>query len=421
MSYIIETEEQAQQFIDKNYKSAFIKVISANSNFHPALNNLSLVYIKPYNEKGFITSHSHNEAFSLCKTLIDRILDSIGTIYSINKKELFYYFSTKYNDKIVDLNFNNEILKLDFNSDIYSFYYNRYPSLKYTNKVIPILKHYEYCELLYEKVKHLIGETPVSLYNNKASLLFYEIESQGIKVEVDKLDNFFKLNNKDYSVKGDKIYTNYNLYTLTKRPANSFNNINFLALNKTNGCKKIFIPENDVFVELDISAYHPTIISHLIDYDFKGENIHEHFAKLYNVDYKEAKELTFKQIYGNIFPKYKNLEFFRKVQEFINKSWSTFQKQNKYITDSGLEFKGDLSDSKLFNYIIQEKETSLNLEFIEKIIELLRGKKSKLILYVFDSFLIDFAEEEKELIKDIEKLFKDKKFDVKIKYKNNLD
>ena len=46
---------------------------------------------------------------------------------------------------------------------------------------------------------------------------------------------------------------------------------------------------------------------------------------MYNVDYKTAKELTFKQLYGGIFDEYKDLPFFKLVKEYTDKLWEKFQ------------------------------------------------------------------------------------------------
>ena len=44
--------------------------------------------------------------------------------------------------------------------------------------------------------------------------------------------------------------------------------INFAALNKNDGERKCYIPENDMFVEYDIQGYHPRLIGEMIN--FKG-------------------------------------------------------------------------------------------------------------------------------------------------------
>ena len=50
------------------------------------------------------------------------------------------------------------------------------------------------------------------------------------------------------------------------------------------------------------------------------------FAEMYGVDYKKAKELTFKQLYGGVFDQYKDLEFFKKVQVYTDDLWDSFSR-----------------------------------------------------------------------------------------------
>lgn len=418
MFYIIETPQQVNSFLDKGIKSAFVQIIPLNDNVHPILGDISLLYIKPYIGKGFIVTHTHSEALSLNITHINAILDSLNEVYVIDKKQFLHFFDIKEHKHIYDLKLIDKNIQSS-NKVVDHFYKKQGNNLK-INTIIPLTKHYERCEELFNSVKHLIGEKPNLLYNNFGVEVFKNIEKEGIEIN-SNFYSYFKLDNPSFSIKNDLIYTNYNLYTTTRRPSNSFNNVNFAALNKNSGCKRSFIPKNDVFYELDISSYHPSLIAQLINYDFKGENIHDHFAKLYGVSYDEAKELTFKQIYGNIFPKYKKLEYFVKVQEFIDEIWTVYLDEEKYTTLSGVEFKGDLTNNKLFNYIIQELETSLNIYFIREIQKILENKKSKLVLYTYDSFTIDLADEERYLVYEINELFIKKNLQTKIKEKTNLE
>jgi hypothetical protein len=64
----------------------------------------------------------------------------------------------------------------------------------------------------------------------------------------------------------------------------------------------------------------------LINYTFDSGDIHKSFAKMYGVDYQKAKELTFKQLYGGVFKQYKNLEFFAKIQKYIDQLWYFLKK-----------------------------------------------------------------------------------------------
>ena len=179
-------------------------------------------------------------------------------------------------------------------------------------------------------------------------------------------------------------------------------------------------------VEIDISAYHPTLAASLIHYTFDSEDIHKSFAKMYGVDYKKAKELTFKQLYGGVFKEYRNLEFFVKIQKYVDQLWYFFWK-NGYIECpiSKHKFKKDKLDNmnpqKLFNYLLQNLETSTNVCILWDIIKLLKGKKTKLVLYTYDAFLFDVCKREKEDIKDILKIFEKYKLKVKIKHGDSYD
>ena len=73
-----------------------------------------------------------------------------------------------------------------------------------------------------------------------------------ILIKQDKFEKFFEPQHEEYSICNNIIYTRYNLYTTTRRPSNTFNSINFAALNKDNKCRETFIPQNDKFVEIDI-------------------------------------------------------------------------------------------------------------------------------------------------------------------------
>ena len=145
----------------------------------------------------------------------------------------------------------------------------------------------------------------------------------GIQIQPERFKEYF------YDEAGPKVYTQYNLKTTTTRPSNKFKGVNYAALNKETGCRKAFIPSNDSFYEIDISAYHPSLSCRLVDYNFPTVDIHAHMAKLYGVSYGKSKELTFKQLYGGVFDNYRHLEFFQKIEEYVGKTWSKFQSEGK--------------------------------------------------------------------------------------------
>jgi hypothetical protein len=212
---------------------------------------------------------------------------------------------------------------------IIDIFHRQQPNKTDINKIIPLVKHYEVCENIYNQLESILKSPKpeyVKFYN-KGSLAFLGIEKNGIRVKTERFNKYYELNNDLYSLNNDVVYTHYNLNTTTRRPSNSFNGINFAALNKDNHSRSSFIPKNNEFIEIDISAYHPTLAGRLINYTFDDPDIHNHFAKMYGVSYSEAKELTFKQLYGGIFKEYQHLEFFQQIHSYVTKQWELFNEQ----------------------------------------------------------------------------------------------
>jgi hypothetical protein len=209
------------------------------------------------------------------------------------------------------------------------------------------------------------------------------------------------------------------LATTTRRPSNSFNGVNFAAINKDDGARRSYISSHG-FIEFDISAYHPTIVGRLLAYDFGVLDVHQAFADLYQTSYQEAKEITFKQLYGGVFKEYEHLEFFQKVKEFVARNWEAFNNSGKVIVPiSGYCFEKDklenMNPQKLFNYMLQNIESAINTRILMDIHKLLRGKKTKIVLYTYDSFLFELGDGEEDIEIEINKTFEKYKLITKTK------
>jgi hypothetical protein len=258
---------------------------------------------------------------------------------------------------------------------------------------LPIIKQYS------------LVDTTFQFNNFRTANVFYNIEKNGIKVDKNCFIDYYngKLINPQFSLSRSKIYTQYNLYTTTSRPSNTFNSINFAALHKDDGERACFKPENDKFIELDFQGYHPRLIGEMVNWHFpKDRNTYEMLGQLLGVTQQEAKELTFRQLYGGVWSEYQNKHFFKDVDMFIDNMWDTYQYGGRYTTENKI-FKSDadITKNKLFNYIVQSKETSTNVELLELIFDKLKDKKTKLVLYTYDAFLFDYSNEDKGLIQEI--------------------
>ena len=420
MYWLVETEEQISYLINRGFKEAYMEVIPVSHIKHPAINDVSLVYYRPTNDsKGYMICVDHSEGLSVSKTRVNELLEQTKKLWTLDKKDTLFYFPIK---SLLDVNLISPPY-IQEPTATHTILAQRYSSKQDLNRIVPIVKHYERSETTYNAVKHKFDEVLLphfEFYNTWATIAFFGIEKNGIKIDKDEFEKHFQRTPTE-----EFVYTSYNLKTLTTRPSNKYDGINYAALNKENGCRKSFIPHNDVFVEYDISAYHPTLSGQLVGFDFGDDDIHKSFASMYGVDYAKAKELTFKQLYGGVFKEYEHLEYFKKIKVYIDKLWNAFT-ENGWIESpiSGYQFNEDKLDNmnpqKLFNYILQNLETATNVRILMELHRLLRGKNSKIVLYTYDSFLFDLDKSE-NLEKEIEKVFKKYKVNVKSSYGSNYD
>jgi hypothetical protein len=436
--YIVETKQQLQRL--HSQEECYINVISLSNNYHPILSEVSLIYYKVKNQKGTIFPVSHSEGFSLDLQLIKDFILKHKIIYVLDKKQTAHLLGEEFlNKKVLDINLlslstsNTPPYIQDLETNIHTHFYQKYGDWKNVNSLIPIPKHYETQEKIYEKIiSFLDSKLNNSYYNNYYIGVFYGIEKQGIALDTHVFNMNFKPKNTKFNIKDNKIYTQYNLYNFTSRPTNSFNNINFAALPKHGEARSAIIPQNDILFEFDYEAYHPRILAKLIGYEFGKESVHEYLGKMYfktdnltQEQYQQSKELTFKQLYGGVFPQYKDIPFFQKVAQYTDEIWEIYKTKGYLELIGGRKLFNieNPTPQKLLNYKLQSGETFYNVHSIKKLQEYLVTKKSNITLYTYDSILIDYSREDgKETLKEIKSLLESTfKFKVKAKYGTNYN
>jgi hypothetical protein len=380
---IVENKEQLVDFI-KGYNSedSIIIPIFCDDNKHPVETEVSLLYIQLMSGKEFILPFNHSETLDIDIP----VLKSKFRKYTYDRKKLNHFIKL---DNVIDVNFLhymavNEPLHIEeIDTNAHHFFNMMYYKKKNINTIIPVLKHLEYCREL-------------------ATLLRDTIEKYGQYVNVsynnDVLDDLTHIEHNGLQTTNDVVYSEYNPYTSTGRPSNRFGGINFAALNKSDGSRKLFISrfENGMLVEFDFDGYHLRLIADKVGYEFPEGSVHEHMAKLYGVDYDEAKGLSFQYLYGYIPDEIKkNNEYFNKVSDYINILWDDYKSKEFIVSDiyNKKIYRKNLTEmnaNKLFNYTIQLMETENNMKTLSELIPKMKDYKSKLILYSYDSFLFDF-------------------------------
>jgi len=414
MFYII---ERSDQLFSQSFNNCFIKFISKNDNYHPSLTSLSLIYVRPLDgKKGYILCLDHNESFSIPQTeVINWLLNNTGKLWILNKKEALHWVYPLV-DKLYDAHLLEfiDLTEISGNNCINHYYRNNI-NLSNINCLIPISKHYEECEKIFQATlpiiqKYTPSNTQFQFQNFNTVNVFYNIEKNGIKVDKNCFIDCYgdDLKYPEFSLFKGRIYSSYNLNTTTSRPSNTYNTINFAALNKTNGERLCYRPNNDSFIEIDIQGYHPRLIGELVGFEFpKDRNTYDYLGELLNVSQQEAKELTFKQLYGGIWSEYRNKPFFKDVIKYIDNLWDTYQYSGYYETKNKIfVYDKTMTINKLFNYVIQSYETSTNVQLLELILNHLKDKKTKLVLYTYDAFLFDYNKEDINLIQEIINILK---------------
>ena len=234
------------------------------------------------------------------------------------------------------------------------------------------------------------------------------------------------IENKPHISSTNLVFTQYNPYTSTGRPSNKYAGTNYSALNKADGSRKPYKSrfENGILVEMDYDAYHLRLIADIIGYTFPDGSVHQYLSKHYGVDYNESKKLSFKYLYGGI-PKdiETSIPFFGDVKNYIGLLWQEYKKgfslksyiYNRDILQSNYS---DMNPNKIFNYMIQLMETEYNIKMMGDLFNFMKDYKSKIVMYQYDSFLIDFnlADGKDFLVKAKNIIEQNGKFPVKVAY-----
>ena len=437
MLNIIETPSQLEAFkLEEDFEQCYVDFIQTNENKHPNLDSLTALYIYSFKqEQGFLINFTHPDALKLDILNFD-FLNEYKDILVYDKKYAMHMFDYLPYTDLQSIYYANtgKTHTLDSKPLIYSHFYRKFPSTQ-TNKIIPLGKLYEWCEIkrinaLQITEKYSPSDT-TEWYNRVLIPTLYNVEKQGIPTH--EIQEVFDINS-ELSLKSGLFFSLYNYQTTTGRPSNKFNNVNFMALQKESQQRKCIVPQNDYILEIDYDGYHPRIIGDIVGFEFDaGTSVHEQLGKMYfkteelsKEQYAKSKELTFKQLYGGVFEEFAHLPFFDKTIDFIVSLYYRFNEEG-YISlpISKRRFYKDnyneIGPQKLFNYFIQMSETERNMEIMYKLNEFLENKNTKLIMYMYDAFIFDVDERDGKNIKnELDLIIRNNKFRTKAKQGNSF-
>lgn len=424
----------------------YMEIVQSDMDEHPANNKISLIFFSTLGEYGqsYCLPIDHNEAICFPTTLErlretlklsntqkivrdkKRAINLIGVDYSFIDLDVIEYLSDGKRDRLVD------------GSECSSFIKSNFPDRRDLNRSVPIydfISRYEQSSKPSRKIhRNVLDDRGFQFINDVAYNSFAELERVGIGVDIEVFGESYGTDkSKKINVKNPLVYSEYHLLTSTCRPSNCYGGVNYAAVNKTDGSRKSFVSrygDDGMLVMMDYNAFHPRLIAQLVNYPIsRDENPYAILAqsyfgkKLEDIDEEDlavSKVLTFQQIYGTFDDRWINTPFFKKIQSFINHRWKFFVENgyvetpmfNRHIKRCHIE---DPSPSKLFNYILQGYETEVavvNLGILQKY---LSDKKTKAILYTYDSIMFDAHKDDKiSTIRDLKDIMENSKMPVKV-------
>ena len=439
MFYIVEEESKLLSLEKLVRLGCYIDVISSNDLYHPKLTTTVAVYIRLLkSDHGYIIPINHDEGLNVDKNRVYELLLKANNLYTLDKKNLLYHFNLQ---GAIDISLLYSMVKyerLEYTKEnnTLNYFYNKFREQPNVNQLVPISKLYESCDKIYSQVNKAISlDIPegFNFYNNTATNVFYLLEQGGLGIYYEAFNKMFSPRDPIYNTIDNTVLTQYNLYNATSRPTNAFNSVNFAAIPKNPEHRKCFRPTGDHFVEFDFDGYHLRLLSNQIGYELTDESAHIQLAKLYfekdditDEEYSQAKQINFHAIYGKIPDKWAFLDIFQRIDKYIKELWSEFETNGRILAPiSQKPFTGELKDmnpQKLMNYVMQSLETSRNIQILKEVLRYLKDKKTKAVLYTYDSILFDFHKDDgKELLVDLERILSESnKYPVKFKFSNDL-
>lgn len=230
--------------------------------------------------------------------------------------------------------------------------------------------------------------------------------------DIQKFDDLYyktlyKLEKNHIKFDSNFIYSDYNPYTITNRPTNSSYGINLSALSKKdqtrNKIESAF--PNGNLVQFDYSSFHAYLLAKMLNFTIPPNGdvymaLNEAYSFSDGQTRNEIKLDFFKYVYGT---KNLNNPFFKKIEKFKD-DLSAFFKDKGYVESFFLKRKiffnieNGTQSNKIFNYFLQNAETEYNFLKLLSLNEFLQNKKSSIILYTYDSFLLDVHSDEYNII-----------------------
>lgn len=426
---IVDTIEDARGTLNyvRGRKTLLVPIFCSPTQ-HVAVNTLCAVYIYTEDAVERIIPFRHSEQLRGFTELVPEFL-ALENIFVHDKKQ---WLQTGGNGSVWDVKtlwwytYSEAYDESHYPTAAHRFYWRRHTNLPAVNSIVPLQQHLAMCQ----KIRHYAWPMCVNAelsesylqFNATYPQVFAEIESAGLAVTDD-----FRM---PELIHNERVYSQYNYHTVTGRPSNAFGGFNFAAMNKEDGTRAAFCSrfERGALVEMDFDSYHVRLIATAIGYELPASSIHDYLGRFYfdtdaltEEQRAESKAITFRLLYGGIDSEFLSIPFFRKVNDFVYTLWDKWKRAGCIytpITKRSIckDAVQNMTAFKLFNYYLQAIETEVSVRKLQQVQDLLRDYESCIVLYTYDSILIDLELSEIQIILKLQYLLEKGGFPIKMKY-----
>lgn len=261
----------------------------------------------------------------------------------------------------------------------------------------------DYFSVKQEIMKHIYENTPKTEnydFDCRLHEMLTTISRQPIRLDEDFIKRYYYKPKLRDILKKNKTKVTYKQFgTVTGRLSVTPSSFPIMTLDKE--YRKAVLPTNDWILELDYNAAELRVFLGLSGHEQPQGDLHKWNSTFLKTDRQHAKRSVIAYMYGSKNYDVGELEALYNVKSVKEKYFNPIKEQvtNLY----GRQIKSD--EFHAVNYTIQSTAAEISLRNILKIFHLLKDRKSSVKFCLHDSVVIDFSDEDRDIIYEIKDLF----------------
>ena len=261
-----------------------------------------------------------------------------------------------------------------------------------------LLDYYSVREQIMEHVYENTPKTENYNYDCRLHEMLQDLSRNTIKLDHEFINRYYyKKKLRDMKVKNKVQYKQFS--SITGRLSVTPSSFPIMTLDKE--LRDVVLPTNDWILEIDYNAAELRVFLGLSGHDQPQGDLHKWNSTFLKTDRQHAKRSVIAYMYGSKNYDVGELEKLYNVKSVKEKHFSP--EREEIVNLYGRKIKSD--EFHAVNYTIQSTAAEIALRNTLKIYHLLKDRKSSVKFCLHDSIVIDFSDEDRDLIYDIRDTF----------------